>query len=388
MPVSTYLLQGKRFLSLFGSSALLCAGILLPQIVNAAALSPDTLPAAIVNAYYEQRITAPTALTLPVSWSVSSGALPSGLALAPAGGYTALLRGNPTNVGTTSFNVMAVGANGNMTSLSYTFVVNNTLGILSSSLPMVSAWVPYTYTLSASGGVAPYRWVIENGTLPTGLVFDGETGRISGVATTGMSSVLTVRVTDATGVLARHDFSLSMVASGSSDTGQATRLANLTNIGVSVHALVKLADDGNSMTQHDSAVYYLGQDGRRHAFPNPNVYFSWYDGFSAIRILSGSDLASIPLGKNVTYHPGVKMVKFLTGNNVYAVASNRGLRWVRTESIAQDLYGNNWRSMVDDIQDTFYSDYTIDLGNAISGLSDYVPSAVRASFIYPSQVLF
>lgn len=165
------------------------------------------------------------------------------------------------------------------------------------------------------------------------------------------------------------------------------RLLNFSRMDMNVHALVKLPSDGNNLTQADSAVYYLGQDGRRHAFPTQNVYLSWYNGFANIQTLSDANLASIPLGANVTYRPGVKLVKFLTDVNVYAVSSNRSLRWVKTESIAQYLYGSNWRSMVDDIQDTFYTDYSINLNEAILTGSDYSASNMSSSYTYPSQVL-
>lgn len=304
------------------------------------------------------------------------------------GDYSVFLKGTSTTVGTTNFRIVASGANSGSDSRSYAFAVLSRLEILAISLPTVNTGAAYSYTFNVSGGTGPYVWNIVNGTLPSGLVFDSATGRITGVATAGMSSILSVRVTDASGTMARHDFPLTVVSSNTIDTEEAARLLNFTRIGVGVHTLVKLPNDGNNLTQEDSAVYYLGQDGRRHAFPNSNVYFSWYDGFSSVQTMNATSLASIPLGKNATYRPGVKLVKFLTDSNVYAVAGNSSLRWIKTESVAQDLYGSAWRSMVDDIQDTFYTDYNINLGNMILSSNDYSPSTMRSSFTYPSQVLF
>lgn len=106
------------------------------------------------------------------------------------------------------------------------------------------------------------------------------------------------------------------------------------------------------------AVYYFGRDGRRHAFPNANVYFTWYSDFSRVVEVSDAFLASVPLGRNVTYRPGIRLVKFTTVNRVYAVGRGGVLRWITTEDLARQLYGYNWATQVDDIADVFYTNYT------------------------------
>jgi hypothetical protein len=105
------------------------------------------------------------------------------------------------------------------------------------------------------------------------------------------------------------------------------------------------------------AVYYYGQDGRRHAFPNERVYFTWFSDFSGVREVSAGTMASITLGRNVTYRPGSRMIKFRTVNRVYAVSRGGTLRWITTEDVARQLYGSNWATKVDDVGDTFYSNY-------------------------------
>ena len=152
-----------------------------------------------------------------------------------------------------------------------------------------------------------------------------------------------------------------------------------------LNALVKLPDDGNSSTQFDSAVYYIGTDGKRHAFPNDKVYFTWYTSFNGVQIMSTDQLASIPLGQNVTYKPGVKMVKFTTDPKVYAVAKNGVLRWIASESVAISLYGSNWNQNIDDISDAFFSNYQF--GTNINSTSDYNPALEQASVSFPSDSL-
>jgi len=135
--------------------------------------------------------------------------------------------------------------------------------------------------------------------------------------------------------------------------------------------LVKLPNDGNANTQEDTAVYYYGKDCKRHAFPNDKVYFTWYSNFNSVAIVSSNTLANMPLGKNVTYRPGVKMVKFTTVPKTYAVARYGVLRWVTSESVATQLYGSNWNTKIDDISDAFYTNYVF--GSDINASSQYSP---------------
>lgn len=114
--------------------------------------------------------------------------------------------------------------------------------------------------------------------------------------------------------------------------------------------LIKLADD--------RAVYYCGADGKRYVFPNDKVFFSWYEDFDEVEELTIEEIAAIPLGGNITYRPGVKMVKIKTSPKVYAVDQNGVLRWVRARESAIELYGEDWNQKVDDIPDSFFMDYT------------------------------
>lgn len=118
----------------------------------------------------------------------------------------------------------------------------------------------------------------------------------------------------------------------------------------------------------NAAVYYLA-DGKRYAFPNEKVFFSWYENFSGVLTISGTELASYPLAGNVTYRPGRWLVKIQTDPKVYAVSRYGSLRWITTESIASTLYGPNWNTKVHDVPDTFFINYEI--GPAISQSSEY-----------------
>lgn len=68
--------------------------------------------------------------------------------------------------------------------------------IRSSSLPQAIVSAAYSATLAASGGKAPYAWSLVQGSLPSGLSLDGETGVISGTPTASGTSSFTVQVRD------------------------------------------------------------------------------------------------------------------------------------------------------------------------------------------------
>jgi hypothetical protein len=112
------------------------------------------------------------------------------------------------------------------------------------------------------------------------------------------------------------------------------------------------------------AVYYCGADGKRYVFVNDKAFFSWFVDFSGVQIVTDETLASITIGGNITYRPGVKMVKIVSDPKVYAVARGGMLRWVSTEAIASSLYGSTWNTMIDDVPDSFFVNYTI--GDPIS----------------------
>lgn len=122
--------------------------------------------------------------------------------------------------------------------------------------------------------------------------------------------------------------------------------------------LIKIPDDGDTATLNDTAVYYYAANGRRYVFPNEKVYFTWYPDFSNVKILPIDQMALIPIGGNVTYKAGSKLVKFQTDPKTYLPTRGGVLRWVQTEDAARGLFGDQWNTHVDDITEAFYVNYT------------------------------
>lgn len=109
-----------------------------------------------------------------------------------------------------------------------------------------------------------------------------------------------------------------------------------------------------------SAVYYMGADGFRYVFPNEKTYFTWYSDFDDVKFITDAQLGEIQIGGNVTYKPGVKMIKINTDPRVYVVSQGGVLHHVDDETTASTLYGSSWNRMIDDVPDGFFSNYTIE----------------------------
>ena len=165
--------------------------------VTASTLSITTasLPDGIVGTAYNQALASAGGIA-PVTWSITAGALPSGLALDAA---TGVITGIPTAAGTASFTVEARDSADAVQAVTkdLSIIVNGSgLAVTTVSLPNGQVTVPYAAVLTAAGGTGPYSWAITAGTLPAGLSLDAATGVISGTPTLMGTSNITVQVTD------------------------------------------------------------------------------------------------------------------------------------------------------------------------------------------------
>lgn len=156
-------------------------------------ISPDTLPAPVFQTPYSQTLTA-TGGTPSYTYSVSAGSLPAGLTLSATG----TISGTPTQAGTFTFSVNATDSAtpvANTKSESYSFTIAAPT-ITVSHPPSAALNAPYSFTLTASGGTAPYTYMLDDGTvLPAGLTLSSS-GVISGTPTALGTTNFTVRATD------------------------------------------------------------------------------------------------------------------------------------------------------------------------------------------------
>ena len=141
--------------------------------------------------------------TAPLTWTVSSGALPPGLSLSPASASSVIIGGMPTAAGPYNFVLQAADATNATSTHPFSLLITpggpGPLKIATPSLPVGIASRAYSATLLATGGTPPYMWSIASGTLPSGLTLSTQSdnsGLISGNTASLGSTPLIVQVSD------------------------------------------------------------------------------------------------------------------------------------------------------------------------------------------------
>jgi len=105
------------------------------------------------------------------------------------------------------------------------------------------------------------------------------------------------------------------------------------------------------------AVYYYATNGKRYVFPTEKTYKTWFQDYSDVNTISDDALSEIPLGGNVVYRAGTRLIKIVTDPKVYVVSPNGYLHWMTSEALAIKLYGADWADLVDDVPDAFFTNY-------------------------------
>jgi titin len=187
-------------------------------------ISTATLPGGQVGVAYIQSV-AGTDGTNPYGWSVTNGALPTGLTLDPT---TGAITGTPATPGADTFTVTVTDDDGQTASEGFTITVASAptppappaspLAITTTSLPDAQDGTTYDQTIVGTGGTAPYQWSISAGSLPSGLSLDSSSGAITGTSSTSGQDAFTVTLTDADSQTASDTYTLAVDAGSSSAT--------------------------------------------------------------------------------------------------------------------------------------------------------------------------
>lgn len=160
--------------------------------------------------------------------------------------------------------VVAYNTAGAVSGNVWTFHTINGFTIVTESLPATLQYDNYSETLSAGGGASPYTWG-NSGALPPGLSLDGNSGVISGNATTVGSYSFTILANDssATPMSDSKGFTIDVVAPVTAEfTADCTSgIAPLTvtftdcSSGTPTAWMWDFGDGGNSTSQNPSHEY-------------------------------------------------------------------------------------------------------------------------------------
>lgn len=171
------------------------SAITVTAVPVAPTITTTSLPDGQVGVAYSQTLAA-TGDT-PITWTVESGSLPTGLSLNAS---TGAISGTPTVDGTSPFTVRATNVAG-FAQQPMTIVIAAAVvapSVTTTTLPGAVAGVAYSATLAATG-TAPITWSIPVGTLPTGLSLDANTGAITGTPGASGVAAFTARATNSAG---------------------------------------------------------------------------------------------------------------------------------------------------------------------------------------------
>ena len=197
-----------------GVTAMVTISVVLPPT-----FTTQTLPNGLNGTPYNQTI-AVTGGVPPLTFSLASGSLPAGLTM----NTTGTILGRPTGSNTSNTFQVQVIDNGIppltvVSPYTYTIIINPapTLSISTTSLPAATVKIPYSFRVSAQGGIPPFTWSYT-GNLPPGFQMDPNTGIISGTTDPAGPYPVTypfaVTVTDSTLPAAQSkqgSFSISVV---------------------------------------------------------------------------------------------------------------------------------------------------------------------------------
>ncbi|HEX4595359.1 MAG TPA: putative Ig domain-containing protein, partial [Bryobacteraceae bacterium] len=178
------------------------------------AITATPLPGAIVGLSYSTPLAATGGIP-PISWSIVSGALPTGLVLNPASG---VISGTPAPnaQGSYGFMIRASDSAGLVSTVPFQLLVDPPpLVIRTATLSPATEGVAYTATLAAAGGTPPYSWSASG--LPSWLTITSA-GQLSGtppVGSAGMGSAgnysFNINVQDGASRLAGVSFTLLVI---------------------------------------------------------------------------------------------------------------------------------------------------------------------------------
>ncbi|RAJ29254.1 MBG domain-containing protein [Pedobacter cryoconitis] len=154
-------------------------------------ISPATLTGLAIGTAYSRTITA-SGNTAPYTFAITSGTLPTGLTLSASG----VLSGTASGTGNFNFTITATSATSFTGSKVYSLTPSApNIAIAPTRLSTINIGTPYSQTITATGGTAPYIYS-STSILPAGLTLSGA-GVLSGTPTESGTFTIVIRAVDA-----------------------------------------------------------------------------------------------------------------------------------------------------------------------------------------------
>lgn len=171
-------------------------------------ISPTTISSGVVGTPYSATLTA-SGGSAPITFSVTSGALPPDLVLDPSGALT----GTPTTPGTYFFTVTAT--DGSCSSGQDYFLIVNPAGcpavtITPATLPGDTTGNNYNQNLTGNGGSGPYTFQLVSGILPADVDL-GADGHLQGTLLASGLFTFTIAATDSAGCAGTQSYTVLIV---------------------------------------------------------------------------------------------------------------------------------------------------------------------------------
>lgn len=168
----------------------------------------------VVGTPYSQALTAAAGVA-PYSFAITAGSLPPGLALAGGGAIT----GTPTTAGSYTVTFQVTDNQGFTAASTWTFVISAvSLAITTAALPVGTVGAIYSASIAATGGTAPYTFVLL-ASIPflPGLTLAAN-GAITGIPSVSGTFKFFAQVTDAGPSVVTKPLSITIAPASASIT--------------------------------------------------------------------------------------------------------------------------------------------------------------------------
>ncbi len=119
----------------------------------------------------------------------------------------------------------------------------------------------------------------------------------------------------------------------------------------------ELLPDGTYMRGESWSTVYYVEDGSRHPFLDSQTFFTYADDFDDVIEVEDGYLSNYIIGTPMLPKAGTVLVKVQSVNSVYVLEAGNTLRWITSEDLAEELFGDDWADYVIDVPVTAWAHF-------------------------------